>query len=267
VFKKVFEFSTKPPTDVPTDAPTKAPTDAPTDAPTEAPTDVTTQTPTKHPTEVPTDAPTEARPEAPMEVPTETPTEAPTEVRREAQRCGLKDRSCVVEQMCQDLSSREMHWEQNPSALSELLDQRWTSCERWIGRHETGKTMRRQYLELARRWHPDKWASHGDHCIAVANDVTKNLVIAYERAVEELPTQDREVPRHEAKQSPSDMCKMSRILKQMRQPMKQRLDQQRRAYEARVTRERREKAAADELWRERVRQARRGFFRSTRQRV
>merc|ERR1712014_481821 len=93
------------------------------------------------------------------------------------------------EQMCQGLPSHDMQWEENPSELSELLDQRSKNYEQWIGRHDTKKAARRHYLKLARRWHPDKWALQGDHCVAVATDVTKSLVSAYERAMKELPAE------------------------------------------------------------------------------
>lgn len=110
------------------------------------------------------------------------------EQRREAQLRANRARGCAVEQMCQGLPTHLMPWEEDPAQLLGLLSQPAAApFEEWIGRHETKKPARKQYLQLARRWHPDKWAMQGDACVAVATEVTKALILAYDKAMRELP--------------------------------------------------------------------------------
>ncbi|CAE8742233.1 unnamed protein product, partial [Polarella glacialis] len=64
---------------------------------------------------------------------------------------------------------------------------RTSLADAWLGRHAARRAARKCYLQLARKWHPDKWALQGPVCVEVATDVTKNLVSAYEQACRELP--------------------------------------------------------------------------------
>jgi len=110
------------------------------------------------------------------------------EAKRDAKLRVDMNQRCAVEQMCQGLPNHLMAWEEDPGKLTELLKVAPGSAhERWLGKHETKKTARRQYLLLARKWHPDKWALQGDTCVQVATDVTKCLVAAYEKAMKDLP--------------------------------------------------------------------------------
>lgn len=109
------------------------------------------------------------------------------QARKDAQLRSFRDRRCAAEEMCQALPNRAMDWEESPTFLLELLAERRPALERWLGQHQSRRAARKQYLVLARRWHPDKWALHGEHCVAVATDVTKSLVKAYEEANRELP--------------------------------------------------------------------------------
>ncbi|CAK0884300.1 unnamed protein product [Prorocentrum cordatum] len=107
--------------------------------------------------------------------------------RQDAQLRSFRDRRCAAEEMLQALPGRSMDWEESSAILLELLAERRPAMERWLGGHESRRGARKRYLLLARRWHPDKWALHGEHCAAVATDVTKCLVRAYEEANRELP--------------------------------------------------------------------------------
>eukprot|EP00933_Yihiella_yeosuensis_P016156 TRINITY_DN13906_c0_g1_i1.p1 TRINITY_DN13906_c0_g1~~TRINITY_DN13906_c0_g1_i1.p1 ORF type:complete len:298 (-),score=90.11 TRINITY_DN13906_c0_g1_i1:208-1101(-) len=114
---------------------------------------------------------------------------------KEAQIRALRNRRCAVEQMCQGLQSHTMDWEEEPSKLIELLErpeskaatEQVASAEDWLGCHTGRKSARKCYLQLARKWHPDKWAVQGDLCMEVATDVTKRLVAAFEQLCKELP--------------------------------------------------------------------------------
>jgi len=50
-----------------------------------------------------------------------------------------------------------------------------------------------RYRQLARKWHPDKWSLQGEQSVAVATDVTKSLVLAYEWMNKNLPPDDLRV--------------------------------------------------------------------------
>jgi len=110
------------------------------------------------------------------------------EQRREAQLRAVRDKRCTIEQMCQGLPARSMAWEEDPASLFEMLQHHTTGMRPWLGSHASRRLARRQYIQLARRWHPDKWAVQGAFCQEVATEVTKCLVRAYEEAVRELPT-------------------------------------------------------------------------------
>lgn len=110
------------------------------------------------------------------------------QAQREAQLRTMRDRRCTVEVMCQGLTRHEMAWEEEPSKLLELTSEcKHASWDLWIGDHATQRAARRKYLSLARRWHPDKWALQGEDSVAVATEITKHLVRAYEQAMRELP--------------------------------------------------------------------------------
>eukprot|EP00927_Polykrikos_kofoidii_P027205 TRINITY_DN24024_c0_g1_i1.p1 TRINITY_DN24024_c0_g1~~TRINITY_DN24024_c0_g1_i1.p1 ORF type:complete len:317 (-),score=72.75 TRINITY_DN24024_c0_g1_i1:70-1020(-) len=115
------------------------------------------------------------------------------DAKREAQLRAHRERRCVVEQMCQGLPSHTMDWEEKPSKLVQMLSEPEGSAvgnvafERWIGSHTSRKAARKQYLQLARKWHPDKWTMQGDQFVAVATDVTKRLIASIERAMKTLP--------------------------------------------------------------------------------
>jgi len=86
-----------------------------------------------------------------------------------------------------------MKWEEDPSELLKLLNSASVDTALWLGHQSSRRTARRKYLELARRWHPDKWSLQGELCVAVATDVTKSLVQAYEQAMRDLPHDDNRV--------------------------------------------------------------------------
>lgn len=110
------------------------------------------------------------------------------EAKKEAQLRAFRDRRCAVEQMCQSLPSHHLPWEEDAQQLLALLDQKGDcGAAQWLGQHSTRRSARRQYLLLARKWHPDKWAMQGEQCVQVATDVTKHLVRAYETLMRELP--------------------------------------------------------------------------------
>eukprot|EP00434_Breviolum_minutum_P023405 symbB.v1.2.020647.t2/scaffold1750.1/size103142/7 len=117
------------------------------------------------------------------------------ELQKEQQLKEFRQRKCTVEEMCQGLPSHTRDWEEHPSQLLEMLEgkfkqrgiSRLSSCEAWLGRHADRKAARKAYLMLARKWHPDKWAVQGARCVAVATEVAKELVWAYEQACIELP--------------------------------------------------------------------------------
>merc|ERR1711971_1036891 len=85
------------------------------------------------------------------------------------------------------LPCQEMRWEVEPSELLRLLSSASVDTALWLGHQASRRKARRKYLELARRWHPDKWSLQGELCIAIATDVTKCLVHAYEQAMRDLP--------------------------------------------------------------------------------
>jgi len=111
------------------------------------------------------------------------------EAKKEAHLKAFRDRRCAIEQMCQGLAGRtSAGWEEDPAQLLEMLDQRGgCTFEVWLGRQATRRLARKEYLALARRWHPDKWALQGEHCTSAATEVTKALVRAYDQAMRELP--------------------------------------------------------------------------------
>eukprot|EP00747_Dinoflagellata_sp_TGD_P188331 gnl/TRDRNA2_/TRDRNA2_47202_c0_seq1.p1 gnl/TRDRNA2_/TRDRNA2_47202_c0~~gnl/TRDRNA2_/TRDRNA2_47202_c0_seq1.p1 ORF type:complete len:346 (-),score=71.12 gnl/TRDRNA2_/TRDRNA2_47202_c0_seq1:40-1077(-) len=118
------------------------------------------------------------------------------DARREAELRAFRDRRSVVEVMCQGLPSYTMPWEEEPSELVAYLEQRGKgkyTAEWLLGRHSTKKAARRRYLELARKWHPDKWAQQGEASVAVATDLTKCLVLAYEQLMKDLPQESSAV--------------------------------------------------------------------------
>eukprot|EP00930_Biecheleria_cincta_P004751 TRINITY_DN105686_c0_g1_i1.p1 TRINITY_DN105686_c0_g1~~TRINITY_DN105686_c0_g1_i1.p1 ORF type:complete len:290 (-),score=79.68 TRINITY_DN105686_c0_g1_i1:46-915(-) len=104
----------------------------------------------------------------------------------------FRDRRSAVEQMCQGLPSHTADWEEDPAQLLELLDNPkaigiGSLADAWLGRHSTRRDARKAYLQLARKWHPDKWQIQGERCVEVATDVTKRLVEAFDKACKELP--------------------------------------------------------------------------------
>lgn len=117
------------------------------------------------------------------------------EAKKEARVREFRERRCVVEVMCQSLPAHSMSWEENPSHLLKLLqdgERGCTNAEEWLGLQTSRKTARRAYLGIARRWHPDKWMNQGEPSVAVANDVTKCLVRAYEHMIKTIPAQIEE---------------------------------------------------------------------------
>lgn len=112
------------------------------------------------------------------------------EQKREAQLRAVRDKRCAIEQMCQGLPARIMAWEEDPAILYQMLQEQTTGMRPWLGSHATRRLARRQYIQLARRWHPDKWSVQGALCQEVATEVTKGLVRAYEEAVRELPSEE-----------------------------------------------------------------------------
>merc|ERR1719401_920795 len=98
--------------------------------------------------------------------------------------------------MCQGLPSHIMPWEENAAELAELITAPAAGPlhEKWLGTHKTRKAARKQYLLLARKWHPDKWSMQGEASVAVATDVTKCLVLAYEWMNKNLPPDDLRGP-------------------------------------------------------------------------
>merc|ERR1719343_373253 len=86
---------------------------------------------------------------------------------REAQLRAHRERRCSAEQMCQGLPSHIMPWEESAAELLDLLAAPAAGAmyEKWLGTHKTRKAARKQYLLLARKWHPDKWALQGDSCV------------------------------------------------------------------------------------------------------
>jgi len=110
------------------------------------------------------------------------------EAKKEAQLRSFRDRRCAIEQMVQSLTSHHRPWEEEATSLLELLEPRGPSgFTRWLGPQSDRRSARKQYLLLARKWHPDKWAMQGEHCVGAATEVTKCLVQAYEEAMRDLP--------------------------------------------------------------------------------
>jgi len=110
------------------------------------------------------------------------------EEQKESQLRAFRDRRNTVEIMCQSLPCQERPWEEDSGTLLSLLDNS-SACnaEAWLGRHHSKKAARKQYLACARRWHPDKWSKQGEQSVAVATEVTKCLVRAYETTMKLLP--------------------------------------------------------------------------------
>ncbi|CAL1144768.1 unnamed protein product [Cladocopium goreaui] len=98
----------------------------------------------------------------------------------------FRERKCTLEEMCQGLPSHTRDWEEKPLMLLEMLDG-VGCCEAWLGRHMDGRSARKAYLALARKWHPDKWTVQGERCVAIATEVAKQLVRAYEQLCIDLP--------------------------------------------------------------------------------
>lgn len=113
------------------------------------------------------------------------------ENQRDAKLRAHRERRCAMELMCQGLRCSSASWEEDSTTLMSLLDGEghWES---WLGQHTSARPARKQYLSLARRWHPDKWVRQGDACVAIATEVTKSLVQAYEQAMRALPTESVE---------------------------------------------------------------------------
>lgn len=110
---------------------------------------------------------------------------------KEARLQAYRDRRLTAELMCQALPSQVMPWEEDPSKLLTLLERTGPlDAEAWLGRQSSRRQARKQYLQLARKWHPDKWCMQGDQSIAVATDVTKSLVGAHEWMSKNLPPDD-----------------------------------------------------------------------------
>lgn len=129
--------------------------------------------------------------------------------RREAELRALRGRRCTAEQMLQGLPSERDAWEENADELLDLMEQPpGPSYARWLGTHETKKSARWHYLQLARRWHPDKWAMQGVHCVALATEVTKCLVCAYDRAMKDLPA-DRGLVSCEDEDEEREVCEFA----------------------------------------------------------
>lgn len=111
------------------------------------------------------------------------------EEQREAQLRAYRDRRNTVEIMVQSLPCQERSWEEDAGVLLNLLDNADAcNAEAWLGRQHSRRAARRQYLSCARRWHPDKWTRQGEQCVAVATEVTKCLVRAYEAIMKLLPS-------------------------------------------------------------------------------
>lgn len=116
------------------------------------------------------------------------------EKQKEARLRAYRERRGAVELMCQALSSQIMPWEEDAGRLFALLESS-TPCnaEAWLGQQSSRRAARKQYLLLARKWHPDKWSMQGEQCIAVATAVTKALVNAHDWMSKNLPPDDLRV--------------------------------------------------------------------------
>jgi hypothetical protein len=116
------------------------------------------------------------------------------EKQKEARLRAYRERRGAVELMCQALSSQIMPWEEDAGRLLALLESS-TPCnaEAWLGQQSSRRAARKQYLLLARKWHPDKWNMQGEQCIAVATAVTKALVNAHDWMSKNLPPDDLRV--------------------------------------------------------------------------
>lgn len=116
------------------------------------------------------------------------------ERQKDARLRAYRDRRGAAELMCQALPSQTMPWEEDASKLLELLETSSTcNAEDWLGRQSSRRAARKQYLLLARKWHPDKWSMQGEASVAVATEVTKCLVRAYEWMNKNLPAEDFKV--------------------------------------------------------------------------
>lgn len=118
------------------------------------------------------------------------------ERQKEAGLRAYRERRGAAELMCQTLPSQTMPWEEDAGKLLALLETKSSAtntAESWLGRHSSRRDARKQYLLLARKWHPDKWARQGEQSVAVATDVTKCLVCAYEWMNKNLPPDDLRV--------------------------------------------------------------------------
>lgn len=116
------------------------------------------------------------------------------ERQKEARLRAYRDRRGAAELMCQALPSQTTSWEEDANELLKLLESSAANnAESWLGRQSSRRAARKQYLLLARKWHPDKWSMQGEASIAVATEVTKCLVCAYEWMKKNLPPDDLRV--------------------------------------------------------------------------
>jgi hypothetical protein len=111
---------------------------------------------------------------------------------KDAQLRAFRDRRGTIELMCQCLPSQAMPWEEDASKLVKLLKAPniTRDAEVWLGRQTSRRLARKQYLLLARKWHPDKWTTQGELSIGVATDVTKCLVLSFEHLKKNLPADE-----------------------------------------------------------------------------
>lgn len=104
-----------------------------------------------------------------------------------------RERRCAIEEMITQMENSSTwkpvaSWEENSAELLEMLARvpapDYTS---WFGSHPDRRSARKRYLVLARRWHPDKWASQGGCYVVAATAVMRAFAHAYEKAMRELP--------------------------------------------------------------------------------